>query len=1097
MKAYFIALFLILFFLSSCSEKKRFIDTDSDKTKVDFSNQLTNTSELNILKYLYFYNGAGVAAADFNNDGFIDLYFTGNQVSDELFLNKGNLVFQKITTKAGIENNTGWTTGVTHVDINSDGLLDIYVCKASGYRSLKGQNLLFVNKGNDVNGIPQFVEESKKYGLNFSGLSTQAAFFDYDLDGDLDMYLMNHSVHPNRTYGKGKQRRTYDSISGDILFQNQNNFFVDVSKTAGIFQGKSGYGLGLSVGDLNNDAYPDIYIGNDFYENDYLYFNQKDGTFKEVISSENSKLGHTTHFSMGNVIGDINNDNFQDIVSLDMLPENIETYKSSGLEYPYPIYQQYLKNGYSPQYMQNTLHLNLGDEKFAEIGNLAQISATEWSWCVLMADFDNDKFNDLYITNGIKGATNDMDYINFISDGKIQKRLDGKMNDDDMHLITTIPEKKVSNYFFSNKGNLSFQNVTSSWYNKKPSFSNGSTYADLDNDGDLDIIVNNINEMADILENKSTGANYLKLKLKGPLLNPFGVGVKIEAYCKKEVLSRENYATKGYLSATSNILHLGLGTDSIIDSLKINWSNSKVEIKRNLKSNQLITIHYEDATTVNINPIPKEAWFEKIDSVINFKHKENNSLDFDRQPLIPYALSNQGPDIQVADINNDGLHDLFISGAKKQASELFLQKSNGEFQSVQKNTFEGNSIDENTSSIFFDANGDDYLDLLVVNGGNEFISGEALNPKLYLNINGTYIHDKTQFNTFEMNASKVATVDFDNNGTMDISISADAISTEFGKTPIQYLFKNNGNGNFNEITASFAPEFRNIGNITDHIWIDIDKNGYQDLIAVGHWMPVSIFLNDGKSLKLQENNNGLKNTNGLWNTIKAADFDNDGDIDFVCGNWGLNTKFKASEKEPMTLYRNDFDDNQTSESIITYYNNKKEILFASKDELAKQIPSINKKFLSYNEFAKASPKELLTSQKLNDAEQKKVHVLQSVYFENTGSESFITHDLPRISQSSALFDFAIDDFNNDGYKDLMAVGNIFEISTQLGRLDALHGIILLNDKNGNFVWDHTQNLNIFGAFRTIQKINVKNKPSYILGRNNDSPILISKKNNIP
>ena len=1096
MRTYLFIFCLLLNLLLSCTktkeiENKQFAKRSSSETKIDFVNQLTFSPDLNILNYLYYYNGAGVAAADFNNDGLVDIYFTGNQVSDELYINKDNLIFKKVTKEAGVSNKKGWTTGVTHVDINNDGLLDIYICKAANYSVLKGHNLLYINQGSNQKGIPTFKEEAEKYGLDFSGLSTQAAFFDYDLDGDLDMYLMNHSVHPNRNYGRGAQRKQIDTISGDILFENQNGYFKDISQSAGIFQGKSGYGLGLSIADINNDGYPDIYIGNDFFENDYFYINQKNGTFKEIISQDDSKLGHTTHFSMGNAISDLNNDGLPDIFSLDMLPENLETYKTSGLEYGFPIYQQYLKNGFAPQYMQNTLHLNLGHENFAEIGNLVGISATEWSWGPLLADFDNDGLKDIYITNGIKGATNDMDYMNFIANEDIQRRIDAGMEKTDMPLINEIPEKKVPNYFFKNEGNLLFKDVTSAWSNEQSSFSNGCTYADLDNDGDLDIIVNNVNEEAFILENSNKTGNYLTVGLKGDLKNRFGIGARLIAYTRSGIKTSQNFATKGYLSAVPNTIHFGLGKDSIIDSLKIIWPNNKYEIKTEVKANQSLVLNIDDAeASLPSKPITTQL-YTVIDSVVNFKHKESAILDFSREALIPYASSNLGPDIQVSDVNNDGLEDFFITGAKGQPSALYIQKENGEFKSVQQTIFKENTIDENTTSVFFDANGDNYPDLLIASGGNEFKSGKPLKPKLYLNQKGVFTHDKKQFASIAINASKVDAIDFNNDGALDILISSDAVPADFGKTPKQYLFKNDGTGNFTDVTDRFAPSLRDIGNVTDFTWKDLDNNGYQDLIVVGHWMSISILLNDGKNLQLQENNS-LEVTSGLWNNVEASDFDNDGDIDFVCGNWGLNTKLKASKENPIKLYRKDFDNNGKIDPVITYYYKGTETPFASKDELVKQIPSINKKFLSYKDFAEATVQEIFGKKNLQTSEIKLVNELKSCYFENNGKGDFIKHPLPLIAQSSAIFDIAVDDLNNDGFKDLLIVGNNYEISTQLGRLDGFHGLALENDKNNNFTWTQNQHLDISGAVRVIKPIRIKEKDYYIIGINNDTPILLLK-----
>ncbi len=1066
----------------------------SKATNITFKNELVETPDFNILTYLYYYNGAGVATADFNNDGLVDIYFTSNQGSDKLYLNKGKFVFEDITDKAQVKNTGNWTTGVTHVDINSDGLLDIYICKVGDYKNSKGHNLLYVNQGIDGFGVPTFKEDAKSYGLDFSGFSTQAVFFDYDLDGDLDMYLMNHSVHPNRTYGKGSKRKEYDPISGDRLYENNNGSFVDVSAESGIFQGSIGYGLGLSVGDINNDGYPDIYIGNDFFENDYLYLNQKDGTFIDVISQDDKKLGHTTHFSMGNAISDINNDGFFDIVSLDMLPEDLETYKTSGLEYPFPTYESYLKNGYAPQYMQNTLHLNLGNGSFSEIGNLSGISATEWSWGVLMADYDNDGYKDMFVTNGIKGATNDMDFINFISNDKIQKKIDKGLIAKDMTLIDEVPEKKVPNYFFRNLGTLQFGDVTAEWFLKEDSFSNGCAHADLDNDGDLDLVVNNVNEEAYIMRNISDGKNhYLKIDFIGEGKNFYGIGAKILAYTSNGLISQENFVTKGYLSSVDNTMHLGVGKDSVIDSLKVIWPGGKYQKLEKVKTNQKITVNAEDSKG-NFYLIPKADrmnYLSNVDSPILFKHQEQASVEFSRDPLVPYANTHEGPSISVADVDKDGLDDLFITGAKSQPSALFLQDDRGVFNSVQDDLFALDAMNEDISSVFFDANGNGDLDLLVVSGGNEFKTSEKLWPRLYLNRNGVFIKDEQQFKGIEINASKVKAVDYDNDGDLDVAISSDQVPWEFGKTPRQYIFKNDGKGNFKDSTATIAKDFPDIGNVKDFVWVDLDNNGFQDLVVAGHWMPISIFMNNGKKLELQSNN-GLEKTSGWWNVIIAEDFDNDGDIDLIAGNWGENSKFRASETTPIKLYSTDFDGNGSVEHVVTYFYKGRETPFASKDELVKQIPELNKKFLSYKNFAKADIIALFSYEKLNKADKKEVYELRSRYFQNNGNGIFKTKSLPTIAQSSTIHDILVEDFDKDGFKDMLIVGNTYEINTQLGRMDALHGLILRNDKKGGFYWVGHQKFDVSGPARTIKKIKINGIGHYCIAMNNNLPVFLIK-----
>jgi len=1086
----------VFFLFLSCTqnELKRFRKLEASATGVYFKNELIPSTELNILTYLYYYNGAGVAIADFNNDKLVDLYFTSNQGSDKLYLNQGEFKFKDVTDQADIQNLKTWSTGVTHVDINSDGLLDIYVCKASGYRALKGKNLLYVNQGLNSEGVPTFKEDADSYGLGFSGLSTQAAFFDYDLDGDLDMYLLNHSVHPNNSYGNGELRKGYDPKSGDILFRNDNNMFVDVSYEANIFQGKTGYGLGIGISDINTDGYPDIYVGNDFYENDYLYINQKDGTFNEVISSDTKKLGHTSHYSMGNDIADINNDGLADILSMDMLPRNPETYRTSGLEFPYSTYENYLKNGYAPQYMQNTLHLNLGNTNFSEIAHLLGVSATEWSWGGLLADFDNDGLKDIFVSNGIKGATNNMDFIQFISNDLIQKKIDKGMSEEDLELIKKIPETKVPNYFFKNLGDLKFEDATKEWFNEEPTFSNGSAYADLDNDGDLDLVINNVNEAVSILENvniDTMARNYLDITFKGDKQNLFGIGTKVVAYANRRKLYQENFTTRGYLSANVPEVHIGLGKINILDSLQIIWPNGKYQTLTEVSTNQTLSVNIADAKSLYNYGIKKSYFFTKLDSVVPFKHNDRKSLEFLRDPLVPWANTNEGPDISVADINADGLDDFFISGAKGQASQLFIQNGQGGFSEIQEANFLKDAKSEDTSHVFLDVDSDEDKDLLVVSGGNEFKSGIPLRPRLYQNVNGIYIKDTIQFKTIEVNASKVSAEDFDKDGDLDVLITSDQVPWQFGETPKQFLFQNDGKGNFKDISETISNDFQRIGNVKDATWIDLDDNGFKDLILVGHWMPISIFYNDGKSLELQ-NIGGLQNTQGLWNCLWADDFDNDGDIDFVAGNWGRNSKFSASFKEPVRLFNYDYDANGTNDPVITYYKDGIEIPFASKEALVKQLPFLNKEFLSYKSFANATIEELFSKEKIDKADRKEIFELSSMYFENNGKSEFLGQELPAIAQNSIVHDITSEDFDNDGFNDLLLVGNGYEISTQLGRMDASHGVLLKYHENGGFKWHSNMQIDIAGPARSIKPITIKNRKHYIITMNNDAPVFLSK-----
>ena len=1062
--------------VSSCqtSEPKLFQDLKSTKSGVDFNNTITSTPELNILSYLYFYNGAGVAADDFNNDGKTDLYFTGNMQQDALYLQTDSLVFTDVLPHSQIDNATGWTTGVSVIDINQDGLKDIYISKASGFKALKGHNLLYVNQGNSEKGIPQFQEMSKKYKLDFEGLSTQAYFFDFDQDNDLDLFLLNHSVYPNRNYSNGEQRQSFDRLAGDRFYENQGGTYVDISSKVELFQGVSGYGLSASISDLNADGYPDIYVGNDFFENDYLYINQGGIHFKEINHQQAEKLGHTTHFSMGSVISDLNNDSKPDILSLDMLPNDLLDYKTSGQEYPYPIYTQNLKRGYSPQFMQNTFHLNLGSLEFSEIAQLSGIAATDWSWSVLDADFDLDGYKDLFVTNGIIGATNDLDYINFISNDQIQHQLDEGMDQQDLELIKKIPAKKKANYLFKNLDGLSFENTQNTWFDFKPSFAHGAIVADLNADGAPDLIVNNNSETAQILINQSKDHNSLEVTFDGPKGNLNGIGAKVWVFHEGHSQFRENFPHKSYLSSQPTSLLFGLGETQTIDSIKVVWPDQKTQTLTHQDKGKL-RLSYKEAKSNH-----KPSLNQKLGdfSIVDYTHRENVVLDFNREPLLPFALSVEGPEIIVEDYNNDGLQDFFITGAKSQASALFTQLKGGSFAKDQQR-FEAHALNEDTAAAFADLNGDGRLDLVVGSAGYEFNSGEAVQLRAYLqNKQQQFIYTPELLSSFEVEASKIVAADINNDGLVDLSITSSATAMNFGSATKHLLLKNTGTS-FEPFPANFTSEIAKISSITDHAWIDIDANNTLDFISVGLFEAPQVLLNEGGTLKNCEQCIPSK-LNGLWNTLYVSDLDDDGKLDILLGNWGANSILKASAEEPLTLYLNDFDNNGKTDALLTYYFEHKETLFSQKDEIIKQIPLLNKNRLSYDAFAKTALKDLLGTE-LQNALQRQVHTLYSGVLKQGEESKFQWVPFDKMGQIGPIF--AIEKWNED---ELFLGGNHTEINTLMARQDAIRGLFY-NTKTQSI----SQRPLYQGALRSAKRTIINEKPYLLLGINNKALKTIS------
>ena len=1065
---------------------------DNSATGINFSNTLQYNQAFNLFKYIYFYNGSGVGAGDFNNDGLVDLFFGSNQQQNKLFLNKGHLQFKDATQQAQIPQNGGWTTGISVVDINNDGLLDIYICQVGNYEILHSKNQLLINQGIDKNGTPIFIDKAKEYGLDFSGFSTQAAFFDYDLDGDLDMFLLNHSVHENGTFRPRKDfEGTSFALSGDRIYRNDGATFTNVTLASGINSTAISYGLGIAIADINLDGYPDIYIGNDFHENDYLYINQKNGTFKEEGEQQ---LMHTSQYSMGVDVADVNNDAYPEIFSVDMLPADPYILKRSLGEDSYDIFNYKLSVGYSHQYTRNNFQFNRKNNCFSEVGLQSGIAATDWSWAPLWMDFNNDGLKDLFITNGIPKRMNDIDYINFVTDGDIQKMIkDNNMSGKNLALINKFPEIKLYNKFFTNNGDLSFTDEAARIEGDQLSFSNGAAYADLDNDGDLDVIANNIDAPAMIYENKhqkKTGPTSLRINLKGPEKNINAVGARVIVFANKGIRTYEKFPARGFMSSMEQSLLIGL-ENTTIDSMVMVWPDNTFQ-SLSVGSAASLSVNYQKGLPLfNYSSIKGAGKFstkpmEDITkaTALQYLQEENHFNEFDREPLMPHMLSTEGPALAVADINHDGLEDVFIGGARDKQSAIFLQTNSGKFIQLQQLALAQDSIYEDVAATWADVNYDGNVDLIVASGGNEFYGRDAHNsPRVYLNDGkGNLTKKLDAFHQLYLTASSVAPYDFNGDGFTDLFISGRGLPWEYGLVPQSYLLQNDGSGKFIDVTQQYCPALAKAGFVTQAQWCDMDKDGDKDLLLSLEWGGITVYRNDKNVFTKKI----LTDKNGWWNNVLPVDIDNDGDIDLIAGNLGLNSRLKASVEQPVRMYYNDFDGNGKKEQVLTYYLGGKQIPFANKAELEKQMPMLKKQFLYAADFAKATLPELFTADKLNKATVLKADYFANAVLINQGDFNFEVRALPTEAQFSSGKAAVVINANNDGLPDILWMGNYYDNNIEMGRYDADFGSILINKGKGNFEVQTINGLTVKGQVRQIAAINIGNKTAFILARNSDS-----------
>jgi enediyne biosynthesis protein E4 len=1079
------SLIAILLSLSACKEQvpaTLFTKLDEEETGVTFRNLLKEDyPDLNIIFYPYFYNGGGVAVGDLNNDGLQDIFFTGNMVKNRLFINKGDFKFEDVTVQSHLAEKEGWCSGSTMVDINEDGWLDIYICRTAIGNVAFRKNLLFINN-HDLT----FKESAAEYGLDDPGYSTQASFFDYDRDNDLDMILINQSK-PEFSRGQldyvAQKNKKNDKDFENKLFRNDNGTFVDITDSAGISSNIFTFSLGVSTTDINQDGWPDIYVSNDFKESDYYYINNHDGTFTDKIQET---ISHTSLYAMGVDVADYNNDLLPDIIVLDMLAEGNEAQKMHMGGDNFTQYNHLFRNGMFPQFLKNSLQKNNGDGTFSEIGQLAGVSNTDWSWSPLFADFDNDGLKDLFITNGYKRDNTDIQFVVYSMDQsmKIEKGGDAVSVNE---YISHMPGIHMPNYIYSNAGGDTFQNKIKEWGFDHSTYSHGGAYADLDNDGDVDLITNNTDEFAGIYRNNSETLlknNYLSIVLKGDPKNSFGIGSKVYAYAGGNQFYLEQNPVRGFQSASDPVLHLGLGTHAKLDSIKIIWPDQKTQKLQDVTVNQQLTLKYKDAAGV-AGGTQNDPLLIEQSSGLQFVHQENMENDFMRQFLLPHFFSHNGPYMAKADLNNDALEDVFVSGAKGQPSEILIQKKDGTFSKLSNPAFEKDKTFENQDATFFDADRDGDADLYVSGGGYEFLENDALlQDRLYLN-NGKGVFTRSTKSLPDNRSSKkcVRPGDVDGDGDIDLFVGGHVVPGKYPLFASSKIYVNDGKGNFSDATPSLAPDLANAGIINAAEWIDLNNDGLKDLILAGEWTSLKAYINKKTSFEDASAAYFPFACTGWWTSFATGDFDKDGDVDVIAGNYGKNSQLKVTEEHPLRIYYPDIDKNGSVDPVITHYIGAEAFPLIPRDDMVGQVPSLKKKFLDYHNYAKASIKEILSPEQLKDTPVLSAVCLNTIYLENTG-RNFAKKELPVEAQYAPIYAMQVLDANGDGHEDIILAGNNIYNRIYLARHDANHAMLFTNDGKGNFVYvpQYISGLQVRGDVRSIVKIN----NSIIFGVNNSS-----------
>lgn len=1055
------------------------------KTGVKFQNTLKEDRSSNILTYEYFYNGGGIAIGDINNDGLDDIFFTGNMSSNRLYLNEGDFKFKDITKSAGVGGRDAWTTGTSMVDIDGDGFLDIYVCYSGKGAPDERKNQLFINQKDGT-----FVEAAAKYGLADPANSIQALFFDFDLDGDLDMYLLNHNTQVINEIDFDAKRMDRNPHAGDKLFRNDGEIFTDVSEEVGIKGNSMGFGLGVAVSDVSGNGYPDIYVSNDYIEPDYLYINNGDGTFTERLSDY---LQHISYFSMGSDISDVNNDGLPDVFTLDMLPEDNKRQK---LLYGPENYEQYalmVMEGFYHQNMRNMLHLNQGGGLFSEIGQLANISNTDWSWAAFFADFDNDGWKDLFVSNGYYRDYTNRDFLKYKGDYYFSKAREKEVADT-LHLVTSMSSTPVHDYVYKNLSGKEFIDKSEEWGFETPVFSNGAAYSDLDNDGNLDLVVNHLNETAGVFRNKGSDgdgkANFLQLSLRGAGKNTSGIGANVTLYTKSGTQYIEQQPTRGFQSSVSHRLHFGLGSLDVVDSLHLVWPQGKEQWLKNIVPNQLLVLD-ENESFGNFDPMTADSQpvFSPIVSPIPYSHQEPGYNDFKRQPLLSHMLSPSGPVIAVGDVNNNGYSDVFVGGAEGNPGKLYFQVSTGKFLESQGLDLSGDSTSSDSDALFFDANGDELPDLYIVSGGYHDFNRDSpeLQDRLYLNEGGgKFKKSGAALPDIAVSGSVVKAIDVDKDGDLDLFVGGRVVPGQYPKAPDSFLLVNDGQGNFEDGTAEFFPELSRLGMVTDAQVMDLNGDGWEDLLIVGDWMPISVFINlQGKGFENRTEDYFDRQLSGKWSALRAADFDGDGDLDLIAGNFGLNSQLKASDAEPLTLVYDDFDGNGSVDPILVHYIKGEPYPYMSRDELLDQMYGMRSKFTDYESFAEARLEDILSKRQLEKAEKLMINELRTVYLENQNG-SFKVHELPMEAQFAPVYAIGLLDHNEDGNLDFVLGGNQNTTRLRLGVMDANFGQLYEGNGEGGFTFVSSPDsgLAFSGDVKSLEIIDLSYLKLLLVGINN-------------